>query len=150
MYETLKSIHLLSMGVWFGSGIAIVVIGLRALRAGGDEFGSFALNAGWWAGRAHPAAGVLLLLTGGAMTAERWTFGEPWIIIALVGLIVAMGIGGAIIGASSTKLSQGVQAAGGTMTAELRPVADRLLLWSRIEIAIVGLVIVDMVVKPGL
>lgn len=150
MYEILKSIHVLSMGVWLGSGVAIVVIGMRALRAAGAEFGSFAVNAGWWAGRAHPAAGVLLLITGVIMTLDKWDFGEPWISIALVGLIVAMGLGGAVIGPASSKLAEGVRAAGGTMTAELRPVADRLIRFSQIESVIIVLVVIDMVVKPGL
>ena len=148
VYDFIKTIHVLSIATWFGSSLAITVIGLRSLRQGA-AFGPFALDAGWWAGRAHPAAGVLLLLTGGYMTSDRWDFSELWIILAVVGLVVAMGIGGALIGRASTELTRGIEAGGGTMTAELRPVADRLLTASRLEILVLVLVIADMVIKPG-
>ncbi len=150
LYEIFKTIHVLSMGVWFGSSLAITVIGIRALRGNDAWFGPYSIGAGWWAGRAHTAAGVLLLITGFAMIGDAGIdITEPWILIAIVGLIVAMGIGGAVIGPSATKLAEGVAAAGGTMTAEARPHADRLLLFSRIELVVLALVVADMVIKPG-
>ncbi len=60
-----------------------------------------------------------------------------------------MGIGGGLIGPASTRLSKGLEENGGTFTPELRPVADRLILFSRLELAVLVLVITDMVVKPG-
>lgn len=150
LFELLLAIHILAIATWFGSGIAITVIGRRLLAAGPEPFSSFALGAGWWAGRAHPAAGVLLLVTGFGMIADAdISLGEPWIVIALGGLVVAMGLGGAVIGQASERLDKGIVDAGGTMTAELRPLADRLLLASQVETAILVLAIVDMVVKPG-
>ena len=148
-YELLKTLHVLAIAGWFGSGLAIVVIGIRTLAAGKGPFSAFALQAGWWAGKAHPAAGIVLLLTGFAMVADAdISMGEPWISIALVGLIAAMGVGGALIGRTSTKLTAGIQARG---EIDDEGVADarRLLLYSRIELAILVLVVADMVAKPG-
>ncbi len=150
LFEFLKTIHVLSIATWFGSGLAINIIGMRLLATGAGPFSSFVLNAGWWAGRAHPAAGVLLLLTGFGMVADAdISIGKPWIIIGIVGLFAAMGIGGGMIGKASESLMKGIEASGGTMTAEHRPLAERLFLGSRIEAGILLLVIVDMVIKPG-
>ena len=77
------------------------------------------------------------------------SFGEPWILIALAGLFVAMAIGGALIGRTSSGLVKSVAANGGTLPEAERPAADRLLLYSRIELAIIVIVIADMVAKPG-
>jgi hypothetical protein len=149
-YELLLFLHVLAMATWFGSGLAILVLAARALPAGGAAFGTFAINAGWWAGRAHPAAGVILLLTGFGMLAEGdIDFGQTWVILGLIGLVAAFAVGGALIGRTSEALSKALQAAGGTMTEEHRPLAQQILLYSRIELVILVLVIADMVAKPG-
>jgi nitrate reductase gamma subunit len=149
-FELLLFLHILAMATWFGSGLAIMVLATRAVGVGGTAFGTFAINAGWWAGRAHPAAGVVLLLTGFGMVAERdYSMGELWLTLALIGLVVAFGIGGALIGRTSSQLSDGLEANGGAMTPELRPVADKVILYSRLELAVLVLVIADMVAKPG-
>lgn len=149
-YELLLFLHILAMATWFGSGLAIMVLATRAQNVDGPAFGSFAINAGWWAGRAHPAAGVILLLTGFAMVADAdLDLGETWLILALVGLVVAFGIGGALIGRASDALSKSLQANGGNYGPEHREQAQQLILYSRIELAVLVLVIADMVAKPG-
>lgn len=150
LYELLLSLHVLAIATWLGSGLAITVIGLRTLGDGVEHFAAWAPSAGWWAGRAHPAAGVLLLLTGFGMVLEAdLSLGEPWILVALVGLVAAMGLGGAVIGPTSDRLTKTIEAGGGS-AADVRVAAERLLLFTRVEIVIIALVAVDMVVKPGL
>ena len=149
-YELLLFLHILAMATWFGSGLAIMVLATRAQNVEGPAFGTFTINAGWWAGRAHPGAGVVLLLTGFGMVAEAdLSLGETWLILALVGLVVAMGIGGALVGRTSDQLTKQLEAAGGNYTADHRDLAQQLILYSRIELAIVVLVVADMVAKPG-
>ena len=149
-YELLKTLHILAIATWFGSGLAITVIGIRALAEGRQPFSTFAMHAGWWAGKAHPAAGLVLLLTGFAMIADAdISIGETWIVIALVGLVAAMGLGGALVGRTSDDLMKRIKADGG-MDDETTADARRLLLYTRLELAILVLVIADMVAKPGL
>jgi Predicted integral membrane protein (DUF2269) len=151
LYELLLTLHLLAIATWFGSGLAITVMGFRALKAGTGPFSSLVVNASAWASRAHPAAGVLLLLTGIGMVADAgYSFGELWIVIALAGIFAAMGVGGGLIGRTSAELVQSIGANGGTLAETERPAAERLLLYSRIETAILVIVIIDMVAKPGL
>lgn len=149
-YELLLSIHILAAALWFGSGLAITAMAYRALADTPRSFSTFAVPAGWWAGRAHPAAGVVLLLTGPAMLAQAdISFGEPWVIIGLVGLVALFAIGGAFVGRTSDDLVRQLREGDGAVTPELRPQAQRLLLYTRIESALLALMIVDMVVKPG-
>jgi hypothetical protein len=148
-YELLLTLHVLAMGLWFGSGIAILVMATRA-RSNATAFGTLAVNAGWWAGRAHPAAGVTLLLTGFAMVADAdLDLGETWIWLAIVGLVIAFAIGGALIGRTSNALTKEIEGAGGVLTEQSRPLADQLLLYARLELAVLVLVVADMVAKPG-
>ena len=147
-YELLLSLHILSIATWFGSSLAITAMSFMALRTGPESFASVFVPAGKWAGRAHPAAGVLLLLTGFAMVADAdWDF-DAWLILGLIGLVAAMGIGGALIGRTADGMAKRIE--GGAMTAEeLTGSARQLLLYTRIELVILVLVIVDMVAKPG-
>ena len=147
-YELLLTLHILAIATWFGSGLAITAMGHIALRTGPEAFGAFVLPATKWAGRAHPAAGVVLLLTGFAMVFDAdWDF-ELWLILGLTGLVLAMGLGGALIGRTAEGIATRVE--GGTITAEeLTTSAQQLLLYTRIDAVILVLVIVDMVAKPG-
>jgi len=149
-YELLLFLHVLAMATWVGSNAAIMVLATRALSVGGQTFGTFAINAAWWASRAHPAAGVVLLLTGFGMVADAdLSVGETWVLLAIIGLVAAFAIGGALIGRTSDELSSQVQTANGELTPELRPLAERLILFSRIELALLVLIVADMVAKPG-
>lgn len=147
-YELLLSLHILAIATWFGSGLAITAMGFMSLKTGPEAFGTVALPATKWAGRAHPAAGVILLLTGFALVADGdWDF-DTWLILGLIGLVVAMGIGGALIGRTAEGIVKRMES--GAMTAEeLSGSARQLLLYTRIELVILVLVIVDMVAKPG-
>ena len=148
-YELLLTLHILAAALWFGSGIAITVMGYRALASDPPTFGPVALHAGWWAGRAHPAAAVVILIAGILMVIDAdLSFGEAWISIALAGWVILMALGGAAVGPASTKLATAIQERGG-YSDELRPLASRVLLFSRIETAILVIVIADMVAKPG-
>ncbi len=147
-YELLLTLHILAMATWFGSSLAITAMGFMSLKTGPETFGSFTLPATKWAGRAHPAAGVVLLLTGFAMVADADYDFDTWIILAIVGLVLAMGIGGALIGRTADGIVKRIEA--GSMTAEeLTGGARQLLLYTRIELVILVLVVVDMVAKPG-
>ncbi|HEV3002648.1 MAG TPA: DUF2269 family protein [Solirubrobacteraceae bacterium] len=148
-YELLLTLHLLSMATWFGSSLAITAMGFMSLKTGPEAFGTFTLPATRWAGRAHPVAGVVLLLTGFAMVADRdWSF-DAWLILAVIGLVVAMAIGGALIGRTADGLVKRLEDRS-ISAEELTGGARQLLLYTRIELVVLVLVVADMVAKPGL
>jgi hypothetical protein len=148
-YELLLTVHILAAALFFGSGVATTMMGYRALASDPPSFGPVALTAGWWAGRAHPAAGGVILIAGILMVLDAdISFGETWVSIALAGWVIMMAIGGAAVGRTSTQLVEAIEQRGG-YSEELRPLASRLLLFARIETAVIALIVLDMVVKPG-
>ena len=149
-YELLLSLHIAGAALWFGSGLAIGTMGYTALATGREAFATVSLYAGRWAGKAHPAAGLLILLTGFGMIADAdIPVGDTWVLLGIIGLVLVFGIGGALIGRASDELAKQIESAGGVMSEELVPVAERLLLFARIESALLLLLIVNMVAKPG-
>jgi Predicted integral membrane protein (DUF2269) len=149
VFDALKTLHVLAIATWFGSGVAITVMGIRALKTGGLPYGSFIVNASAWAGRAHPIAGVILLLTGFGMVGDRdLAIGDAWILIGIIGLVTAMGIGGALIARTAGRVIEGVEQGDGVLPEDRRKPAERMLLYTRIELAVLAVVIAVMVVKP--
>lgn len=148
MYELLLTLHIVAAALYFGSGLAIWVISQRLLTTAPASYGPFALQAGWWAGKAHPAALLLLIIAGGGMMADAgYSWGEPWVILALAGWFVLGGIGGGGVANTGRDLEAAFdrQAPEG----EIHAVASKLHLFMRIETVILVLVIADMVIKPG-
>jgi len=147
-YELLLTIHILAVALWFGSGIAVTVLSYRLRAVDTATFSPFSVAANWWAGRAHPAAAVVIILAGFGMVADAdLSMGELWITLALVGWVLLMALGGALVGPTATKLEKA--ATGSAPAAEVQALAGRLLLLMRIESGLLALVIVDMVAKPG-
>ena len=60
-----------------------------------------------------------------------------------------MGIGGALIGRTAGRVIEGVQEGGGVLPEDRRAAAERMLLYTRIELAVLAVVIAVMVVKPA-
>lgn len=149
-YELLLTLHILGAALWFGSGVAITAIAYRALAADPAAFGPYMRLAAWWGAKAHGPAAMLILVAGVLMVLDAdLSMGDAWLSIALGGWIVVVALGGALIGRSASELSRRLEASGGAYTEEMRPVAGRLLLGSRIETVLLALLILDMVVKPG-
>ena len=146
-YELLLTIHVLAAALWFGSGIATTVLAYRFRAAPEPLFGQYSVAANWWAGRAHPAAAVVILLAGFGMLAEAdISIGETWIVLALVFWVALMALGGGAVGPTATKLAE--TATGGGTATDIAPLTSRLLLLMRIESVLLVIVIAIMVAKP--
>jgi hypothetical protein len=146
-YELLLIIHILAVALWFGSGLAITVISYRLLATRDLAYAPFLSGAAWWAGRAHPAASVVIILAGFGMIADAdISVGETWIVLALVGWVILGAIGGRFIGPTAEQLAE---SAVGGVTETIRPTADRLLNFMRLESGLLALLVVIMVAKPG-
>ena len=147
-YELLLTLHILGAGLWLGSGIAITVITYRLASLRDTALGPFMSSVQWWAGRAHPAASVVILLAGFGMVADAdLSLGETWIVLGLIGWVIAGALGGRFIGPTAEKLV--VEAGPGGGGVDVKATADRLLLFMRIESALLVVLIAIMVSKPG-
>ena len=147
-YELLLTLHILGAGLYLGSLATFTVVGHRALATGGSSFGWFQSTGGSWAAKAHPAAAAVILIAGILMVIDAdLSFGETWVSLALAGWLILGAIGGGIVGSAAGKLGAAIEANSGYTDAE-RPLAERMLTWSRIELALLIVVITIMVAKP--
>lgn len=150
LYEALLALHIIAAGVWFGGGFALQWFALRARRRGPAALGTFAIDVEWYGQRFNLAASLLLIIAGFGLVAEgNWSLGDAWISIALGAWILSFIVGAGYLGPTSKKVGQQLEASGGTASPETQTLIDRLFLISRIELAVLLLVVVDMVVKPG-
>lgn len=150
MLELLKSVHVLSAVVWIGGGVTVTVL---MTRMRGDRnpatLGPMLGHMSTLGQRVFMPASLLLVLTGFGLVAEGdWDF-KLWIILALVAWL-ASGLNGALfMGPQSAKLSEALAApAPDAQAVDAR--LKRVITVGAIETAILVLVVVDMVVKPGL
>lgn len=149
LFEFLLTFHVLAAALWFGSGVAMAVITRRVLATDAPALTGLGPALNWWAGRAHPAAGLVLLITGPAMVADADIgFGELWVLIGLVGVIGLFAYGGGVLGRKGDKLARDISQAG-QLTPALKADTQSLVRLMSYETVFLALIILAMVVKPG-
>ncbi len=151
-YELMKTLHVLSAVVWVGGAATIQVLAIRAQRAAEPgRMATFAKEAEWVGQRIFLPVSLLLLALGIGMVIEEeaWGFGDTWIVIGLVGIVFSALVGSAFLGPESGRVGK-LMDAEGPESPEVTRRLRRLFLVSRIELAVLMLVVADMVIKPGL
>ena len=150
LYTILKFIHVLSMAVWVGGLIMMLVLN-RALTSSGETAAAQAL--GRQGGRIGPRlfmpAMIITLLTGiGMVHAGDLSWGSTWIIWGIVGLVASIVIGGVLTSGTARKLGQAI--ARGEIDAAGIASAQRKLLWfALLNIVLLNSIIYAMVAKPA-
>jgi uncharacterized membrane protein len=148
LYDALKSVHVLAIAVWLGAAFLQLLLAERACRADPEERLWVAQSMVFTGARLFPAASGIALLTGIWMVldADFVGFGDAWVSLAMTGWLVST-VAGAVF------IDRAVAAAVAGHAAGRPEAADagyrRALLFSRLDVAILALVVVDMVVKPG-
>jgi uncharacterized membrane protein len=151
-YDWLLLGHILAAITWVGGAITMQMVAVRLTGAeSGEVVASFARTIEWIGPRLYMPASLVVLGLGIAMVAvnEAWTIGQLWIILALVGIAIS-GIGGAVFfGPQAKRIGEAFRAEGpesGTARALIRKVN----VVARFDTALLILIVVDMVLKPGL
>jgi uncharacterized membrane protein len=150
LYEALKAIHVLGAMIWVGGGVAGHIIAGRATRS--NDTGKIAVagaDAEWIGNRVFTPAAIVLLAVGIWMVViSGWNFSDLWIIFGIAGYTLSAINGMAFLGPASKRVGE-MAAASDSVTPDLRAQLDRLTLFSRIDLTILILVVLDMVIKPG-
>jgi hypothetical protein len=96
-------------------------------------------------------ASVLVLLLGIAMVwySPAWEVGQLWVILGLIGIANTIVVGAAFLGPEAGRLARLTEERGPDDPEVLRRV-QRVFTISRYDLAVLLLVVVDMVIKPGL
>lgn len=150
LYATVLFIHILSVVVWVGGGIMLMILNIRSKGRGAEAMQQFAEDAEFVGKKILGSASGVAVLTGLAMvlfSGGAWTFKEPWIAIGIAGWIVSMIIGAGMIGPAAKKVGALIPEKG-LGDPEVEALGKRIRMLSRIDIILLVVVIWDMTYKP--
>jgi hypothetical protein len=151
-YHVVLYLHLLSLFIGIGAGSVLLtcLFQLKAARTVEQAVPWGIVSAK--VARLFPVAILGLFLTGAYMTHKFWTWGTPWIVIAILGLVLLGAQGGGIAERTAKKLQAAMMANGpGPLGPEARRLTLHPGLWV-VELSNLGLVlgiVWNMTEKPG-
>lgn len=150
LYEILLFVHVLAVITWVGGAIMFDVLAERAVKS--DDAARVAGHLGESEHLAKTyfiptslitlAAGIWLVFEG------DWGFTQPFVIGGLVGIVTTIVIGAGILGPTSARLAAQAASAG-RLDQELKDGLAKLRNISRLDLAVLVVVIFLMTVKPG-
>ncbi|MDQ3619217.1 MAG: DUF2269 domain-containing protein [Actinomycetota bacterium] len=149
-YELLLFLHILMAITWVGGALATQFFALRLVNGGSPETqASFAKSSEWVGMRVFMPASLILLLSGIGLVAEgNWGFTTLWVLIGLAAYLFSFLSGVFFLGPESGRLGKAMEEKG-PADPEVRGRIKRLFAYSRIELGVLILIVLDMTVKPG-
>jgi uncharacterized membrane protein len=150
LYEFLKTIHVVGAVIWVGGATAFQVLATRLARADDpDRLAAFGHDAEFVGMRVFFPASMVVLAAGIWMVADSgWNFSDLWIVLGLVGIAFSAIVGATFLGPESGRLATLIEERGAA-DPEVASRRNRIFMVSRIELAVLLLVVVNMVIKPG-
>jgi len=149
LYEFLLSFHILAAVVWIGGAVTMSILSVRVLRSStAERIATFASDVEWIGQRVFmPASLTLILFAIGLMFEGNWSWGEFWIVIALVIYVASFAAGAGFFGPESGRISALVRVEGAD-SPDAQARIRRILMLSRLELVLLILAVLDMAVKP--
>lgn len=148
-YSTAKAAHVLLAIIWVGGALMIQLFAFRILRADdSSRIAAFAADVEFLSMRTFVPASLLLIGLGFVLMHQgHWPY-SFWVVFALAVWGLSFLTGAAFLGPESGRIGRLI-AERGDVDAEVRRRIERILFASRIELALIALVALDMVLKPG-
>jgi hypothetical protein len=148
-YVLSKFLHVASAVIWIGGAFIMIMLGVKAERAGSDaEVVGVVRQIAWAAERIYVPASVATLLFGLAAAWLNGLWDQLWIILGLVGVAATLALGVLVLTPRAKKVEAGY-AAGGVTPAVLG-VSREILTIGKFDTVLLFTVVADMVLKPGL
>jgi uncharacterized membrane protein len=148
-YEILLFLHIAAAILWLGAGFALQLLGLRADRE--RDVGALkyiADQASWLSLRFFVPVSLAVLVLGILLTIDGpWSFGDLWIVLGLVGYAATFATGLFVIKPATEKLTAIMERDRGMSPAAADQVRN-IFLKSRIDLAVLFVVVADMALKP--
>jgi uncharacterized membrane protein len=151
LYDWLKAFHVLAAVVWVGGNLTLQILSTRIVRENdAAKAADFAGHIEWVGTRIFTAASLLLVILGVWMVidAPAWTFGQFWILAALVMFGYSFLSGLLYLGPKSAQLKKMLSTEG--PSERTSALMRRMFIVGRIELVLLILIVFDMVLKPGL
>jgi len=149
LYKSLVFVHVFAAIVWVG-GAFFFQVKIAQFKRAGDNAGFLQLgrDAEHIGQRLFMPASVVVLLAGIAMVWYGPFAFDLWIVLALVGIVLTALTGALYLGPTGGKLAALVEERGFDDPSVLA-MRDRVITVSRLDYAVLVLVVLDMVFKPG-
>jgi uncharacterized membrane protein len=149
-YTFFKSVHVLAAAIWVGGGVMIQALAFRITRTGDPaRQATFAKDTEVVTMRLFiPTTWILLLAGIGMMINLDLSWGQNWIVFALIAFALSFAIGAGFLGPESGRIAAVIER-DGPESPEAQERIRRILLISRCELVVLMAVIVNMVVKPA-
>ncbi|MGX9181113.1 DUF2269 family protein [Mesorhizobium sp. BHbdii] len=148
-YSIVKFLHVVSATLWVGGGFTLMVLAMRADRAGNIEGMLQAMRATGELGNRFFAPMSMLTLAFGLIMCWFWVgFSDLWILIGLAGYATTFCIGMFIFRPTADRMA-GMIAKDGVTPAALAQ-GQRILNAARVDYSVMLVIIADMVLKPTL
>jgi uncharacterized membrane protein len=145
-----KLIHVGVAVFWVGGGILLTALAVRAERSHDPEdLATIARQATFVGEKLFAPAGGIVLAMGIAMVfnSPEINFGMTWVIIGLVGFAISFVTGIAVLAPRAKRLVELFETVGAAAP-ETQAAIREILLISRVDIAVLVIVVFDMLMKP--
>jgi len=149
-FGVFKLVHVTFALFWVGGGLLLTVLALRAERTNNPEELATIARQATFAGEKlfAPASGIVLAM-GIAMVinSPEFGFGTAFVVIGLVGFAISFVTGIAVLSPRAKRLV-GLLDNPGAAAPETQAAIKEILLISRIDMAVLLIVVADMLMKP--
>lgn len=151
VYNLILLVHVVAAIVWVGGGVFVQIYATRLDRGGETQrLMAFAKDLERFGQTVFLPSAILVLLAGVAMViyAPFVAMTDLWILIGLAGIVSTIVIGAAFLGPEAGRIAR-VAGERGADDPEVLARTRRIFAISRIDLAVILLVVADMVLKPG-
>lgn len=148
-FGVFKLVHVSVAVFWVGGGLLLTALAIRAERADDpEEIATIARQATFVGQRLFAPAGGIVLAMGITMVINQHIgFGTTWIDIGLTGWAISFVTGIALLAPRAHRIVELCDTVGAAAP-EAQTAIREILLISRVDVAVLVLVVADMLLKP--
>ncbi len=149
LFNAIVFVHVVSAILWIGSAVVLELLEFESTHSSKRERIASSLNrSSWFAKHVFGPAAMVTILSGIlAVAVGRPSFGQLWVIFALVGVVLVTALGAGVIGRTSSKLAARLQ---DPLVDEDEIEAGLMnIRWAvYLDLALLFFILFDMVVRP--
>jgi uncharacterized membrane protein len=148
-YGLFKAMHVTFAVLWVGGAAMLTLLAIVAERSNDPmQIAQIARQAATVGEKFFAPVGLVTFLMGVAMMLNTsWGWGHFWIVVALVGYATTFGIGIGVIAPTVKKVHAAIEAHGPTHPDSIALI-KRVMLITRVDTALLLVIVLDMVTKP--
>lgn len=147
-YQWFLAVHILAAVLWVGGAFTIQAFTIRAVRANdGPYLARLTSEVEWVGTRIFVPASLVLVVFGFLLIHQQHYDYRFWVVFPIVVWALSFATGAGFLAPESRRISAAIERHG-IDGAETRMRIQRIFLVSRVELAFLLLVALDMVLKP--